>query len=113
MKKAHSFAHHHNCIVLLKGSSDFITNGSDRKVNQTGNPGMTKGGTGDILAWLTAAFAANNDPFLSACAAAFLNGLAADQLAKKVGMNYNSSDLIGQIPMTITRGKKRQHNQKN
>ena len=39
-----------NGSVILKGKYDFIFNGNRLKINRTGNPGMTVGGTGDALA---------------------------------------------------------------
>lgn len=71
------------CIILLKGPTDFVTDGRQFFSNFTGNSGMTRGGTGDVLAGLVAALATQNDLFLAAQAGAFLNGLAGDLVAKK------------------------------
>lgn len=68
------------------------------KINRTGNAGMTKGGTGDVLAGLIAALACKNDLFLSGVAGAYLNGLAGDRLYERMGMAYNASDLVEEIP---------------
>jgi NAD(P)H-hydrate epimerase len=91
-------AKRYGCIIVLKGREDIVSNGVETKVNQTGNTGMTKGGTGDVLAGLTAALSCSNDPYLAACAAVFLNGLAGDRLREKVSYYYNASDLIREIP---------------
>lgn len=91
----------HKCIIILKGKKDYISNGKETKINTTGNAGMTKGGTGDVLAGLVAALSCKNDLFLSACAGAFINGLAGDRLKKKASYYYNASDLINEIPKTI------------
>src|SRR5436190_2320235 len=40
--------------VLLKGAVDIVSDGVRLKFNYTGNPGMTTGGTGDVLCGLTA-----------------------------------------------------------
>src|SRR3989344_3085848 len=69
--------------------------------NHTGNQGMTKGGTGDVLAGLTAAFFCRNNALTSAAAGVFLNGLAGDQLYKKIGPYFNAEDLVEQIPKTL------------
>ena len=69
--KVKKMAQKYNCAILLKGKKDIISNGGEIKINETGNPGMTKGGTGDVLAGLATALAGRNDLFLSACAAAF------------------------------------------
>jgi len=90
-----------NCIVLLKGKADFgadiISDGVHVAKNVTGNAGMTKGGTGDVLAGLAAALACKNSLFLAACAAAYLNGAAGDRLFKRFGFRYNASDLAKEV----------------
>ena len=85
------------CVVLLKGKGDIITDGTRVAKNITGNAGMTKGGTGDVLAGVAAALACKNSLFLSACAAAYLNGAAGDRLFKSRGFRYNASDLAEEI----------------
>jgi len=85
------------CVVLLKGKTDIISDGKLTMKNVTGNAGMTKGGTGDVLAGLAAALACKNGLFLSACAAAYLNGAAGDRLFKRFGFRYNASDLAEEI----------------
>lgn len=91
----------YDCVIVLKGETDYIASKKDFKINTTGNAGMTKGGTGDVLAGLTAALACKNDLFLAASAALFLNGLAGDRLQAKVGNYYSASDLITEIPKAI------------
>jgi NAD(P)H-hydrate epimerase len=81
--------------VAIAGSSVLV------KVNRTGNAGMTKGGTGDVLAGLIAALACKNDLFLAGGAGAYLNGLAGDRLQRRVGFAYNASDLVEEIPLTL------------
>ncbi|EKD95859.1 MAG: hypothetical protein ACD_24C00299G0001, partial [uncultured bacterium] len=44
---------------------------------------------------------AKNDPFLSACAASYIVKAAADELYKKVGVNYNADDLADAIPRLL------------
>lgn len=100
-ENARKMAKKYDCVLLLKGPVDYICSPTDVKENHTGNEGMTKGGTGDVLAGLSAAFTCKNDPFLAACAAAFINGLAGDRLKEKVGIYYNASDLADEIPATL------------
>ena len=92
-----------SCIVVVKGVEDYISNGVELRVNTTGNAGMTKGGTGDVLAGLIAALACKNDLFLAACAGVFINGLVGDRLKEKVSYYFNASDLVDEIPKTIKR----------
>ena len=75
----------YHCIVLLKGEKDVACSGrGECRVISGGNPGMTKGGTGDVLAGLIAGLAATNELFLAASAGVFINGLAGDRLKKKL-----------------------------
>jgi len=91
----------YGCTVVLKGAEDCVSNGEELRINKTGNAGMTKGGTGDVLAGLIAALATKNDLFLAACAGVFINGAAGDRLKERVSYYYNASDLIEEIPRTI------------
>ncbi len=96
-----ALAQKYHCIIVYKTPTAIITDGESVYLAQNGNPGLTKGGTGDILASLAAAFAAKNPPLLSAAAATFILKAAADDLFQKVGTNYNADDLAGQIPSTL------------
>lgn len=91
----------YQCIVVLKGEKDIASNGKETKIIEGGNPGMTKGGTGDVLAGLIAALACKNDPFLATIAGSFINKKAGDELYKSVGPFFNASDLAAQIPKTM------------
>ncbi len=90
-----------DCVIILKGKTDIICSPDKYLLNHTGNEGMTKGGTGDVLAGLIAALACKNDPFTAASVGAYINGLAGDALYKKVGPYFNASDLCDQIPTTL------------
>ncbi|MGH7246327.1 MAG: NAD(P)H-hydrate dehydratase, partial [Candidatus Levyibacteriota bacterium] len=96
---ASDMAKKYSCIIVLKGEKDIVC--SPEKCVQVigGNAGMTKGGTGDVLAGLIAALACKNDMFLAATAGSFLNKKAGESLAKKVGTYFNASDLVGEIPV--------------
>jgi NAD(P)H-hydrate epimerase len=87
----------HDCTIILKGEVDIIADASGYKLNYTGNEGMTTGGTGDILAGLTAGFLSSNEAFQAACAASFVNGLAGDFVYEERGVYYTSSDLLAKI----------------
>lgn len=94
-------ANDYGCIIVLKGPTDIICSPNNCLINQTGNVGMTKGGTGDVLGGLTAALACKNNLFLAACVGTYINGLAGDELYKTVGPYFNASDLCDQIPKTL------------
>lgn len=94
-------AQKYSCIILLKGPKDIICSPTQCVYNTTGNQGMTKGGTGDVLAGLVAALAAKNDLFLAAGCGAYINGAAGDRLKKQVGLYYSVADLVEQIPKVL------------
>lgn len=91
----------YSCIILLKGEKDIVSNGEETIVITGGNAGMTKGGTGDVLAGLVAALACKNEPFLAALAGSFFNKKAGEILFEKVGYYFNASDLVEQIPKVM------------
>ena len=97
------FADKYNCIILLKGKEDMVASKDKMEVIQGGNAGMTKGGTGDVLAGLVAALYCKNDAFVSAITASYINKQAGEELYKKMGLWFNASDLADQIPMTMKR----------
>jgi NAD(P)H-hydrate epimerase len=95
------FSEQHQCIILLKGKEDIASNGEEIRVIEGGNAGMTKGGTGDVLAGLIAALACKNDPWISTLAGSFINKKAGDELYTTVGPFFNATDLSNQIPKTM------------
>lgn len=83
-------------VLLLKGPTDLIISRNKINYNRTGNQGMTKGGTGDVLAGITVGLLAKTgDLFKSAAAAAFINGFVGDLLLKnKKGYSFIASDIV-------------------
>jgi NAD(P)H-hydrate epimerase len=94
-------AKYYQCTVVLKGKYDYVSDGKVVYKNRTGNVGMTKGGTGDVLAGLITGFAATNDLLTSAKAGVYLNGLAGDKLFEKQRTFYNAEDLVGEIGICL------------
>lgn len=75
-----------HAIVLLKGSRTLITDGLNVYVNQTGNPGLATGGSGDVLAGILVSLLGQHImPLEAAAAAAWLLGTAADLTARELG----------------------------
>ena len=101
LKLVKETARKHNCVILLKGALDIISDGKKAVFNATGNSGMTSGGTGDVLAGLCGAFAAENTLYDAACYAAFVNGYAGDNLFKEKAYGLIASDLIDELPVVI------------
>ncbi|MEK7182832.1 MAG: ADP/ATP-dependent (S)-NAD(P)H-hydrate dehydratase, partial [Patescibacteria group bacterium] len=96
-------AKRYNCIIVLKGETTIVCPPAGGCVEVTGgNPGLTKGGTGDVLAGLTVALAAKNNPFLAATAASWIIKKAADELYERVGIVYNADDVASEIPVIFS-----------
>ena len=91
-----------NCVILLKGHVDVVSNGNKIFLNKTGTPYMTKGGCGDTLTGICGALLARGiDTFDSACAAAYINGKAGELASKKYKQGLLATDLIENIPVVI------------
>ena len=83
---AESFAEQFGVTVVLKGAGTIIADNHITAVNHTGNPGMSVGGSGDILAGMIGAIAAQGADIIdSACAGVYMHGLAGDAAAEKLG----------------------------
>ncbi len=94
-----SISEKYNAIVLLKGPVDVICNREKYRLNRTGNPGMSVGGTGDVLTGIVAALIARGvDPYYAAQVAAYINGKAGDMAFKNFGERITALDLIEYIP---------------
>jgi hydroxyethylthiazole kinase-like uncharacterized protein yjeF len=92
------YAREKGLVVLLKGKVDLISDGEVVRANTTGNPGMTVGGTGDVLAGITAAFYARSSALRAATAAAFVNGRAGDLVYPEKEFGMVATDVIEKIP---------------
>ena len=68
-----------------------------------GNAGLTKGGTGDLLAALSASFYVKNPAWLAAASASLVLNMAANELYQKIGPFYTTTELLEQIPKTLWR----------
>lgn len=90
-------ANQYGCVIVLTGPQDYISDGNILYENQTGNAGMTKGGTGDVLVGLVGALFAKNDALTSALAGAYLNGLAGDRLYEEKSTFYNAGDVVSEL----------------
>ena len=93
-----SFAVDLGHTLLVKGAVDAISDGDAVRLNRTGNPGMTVGGTGDVLAGTVGALAAVTDPFRAAVVGAYANGLAGDAVADAFGNGLAATDLPDRLP---------------
>ena len=84
---AAGYARAEDCVVVLKGHRTIVAGPQGEVfVNPTGNPGLARGGSGDILAGMIAGLAAQGLPPLDAAVCGvWLHGAAADQCAKRLG----------------------------
>jgi hydroxyethylthiazole kinase-like uncharacterized protein yjeF len=87
--------------LLVKGAYDVVSNGETTRVNRTGNPGMTVGGTGDVLAGATAAMFSTLDPVPAASIGAYANGDAGDQVVDEHGYGLLATDLLDALPAAL------------
>ena len=98
-----SFADDLGHTILVKGEYDIISDGTETRVNRTGNPGMTVGGTGDVLAGVCGALCANPDRSVvqSASIGAYVTGLAGDRAAERYGHGLTATDVLAALAETI------------
>ena len=91
--------------VIVKGQFDLILSGTKFRINRSGNPGMTVGGTGDALAGITVGLLAQGlNVFDSACLGVFINGLAGDEAYSEKGNGFSATDLVSYIGNVIKNG---------
>ena len=98
---ARNFAQLNGVTLVLKGWRTLIAHPDGRvAVNTTGNPGMAKGGSGDLLTGMIAGLLAQypGEPARAVEAAVFLHGLAGD-LAVRAADEHTllATDYLGQL----------------
>ncbi len=91
-------------VMLLKGEVDVISDGARVRFNRTGGPGMTVGGTGDVLAGVTGALFCRLPAFEAACVAAYVNGKAGEVAEARYGDGMTASDMLAGIPSCLFGG---------
>lgn len=92
----------YGCVIVRKGPITVVAGEGECVEIANGNAGLTKGGTGDVVAGLTVALFAKNDAFLAASSASYLAKAAGDDLYGRVGTNYNADDLAEVIPLVFS-----------
>lgn len=103
VKTVEDFSRKWGVTILLKGHRDIIASpDKEARVNETGNAGMTVGGSGDVLAGFTASLIAQHvQPYDACVCSAFFTGLTGDNLYKSKGYNFIATDLALELPYTI------------
>ena len=100
------YAQENGVTLILKGHHTIVT-GSDgtQYINNTGNPGLSTGGSGDVLAGIIAALAAKGDRIdeaATAAAAVYIHGRSGDLAAAELGEDsITATDVIKYLPDAI------------
>lgn len=104
---AYEFAVTHGVTLVLKGANTVVCSAESEEiyVNTTGNSGLAKGGSGDLLAGITVAFLAQGmKPFDAATCAVYIHGLCADAVAEKTSMRgMLPSDVLNYLPTLFSK----------
>lgn len=101
---AAAFSQKYGVYLILKGHRTLIADPEGRMaVNTTGNCGMAKGGSGDVLAGMLLSLLGQGcETFDACCAAVWLHGRAGDLAAADKGeRSMTPTDLLEQIPYAL------------
>jgi NAD(P)H-hydrate epimerase len=101
---ARAFGRDHGTALALKGAGTVIASPDGRvAINPTGNPGMAKGGSGDVLTGITGALLAQGQsPAAALEAGCYLHGRAGDLAAAERGeVAMIASDIIESLPAAL------------
>ena len=98
---AANFAKNNRVVLVLKGNRSIITDGTKIAINQTGNHGMAKGGSGDVLTGLLGGLLAQGmNAFEAAQLGVHLHGLAGDLAVERISAyGMTPTDQIQFLPM--------------
>ena len=101
---ARAFAEAHGCVLVLKGHRTITAVPSGNAlVNTTGNPGLAKGGSGDVLTGVIASLLAQGaSPVQAAAGGVWLHGRAGDLAAERLtAYGMTPEDVIASLPAAI------------
>ena len=87
-------------VIVVKGAHTMVCSPDGRCFfNMSGNPGMAKGGSGDVLTGLIAGLAARGyDPLTAALLGVWFHGCAGDDAAASMGVeSMNAADILENI----------------
>jgi len=103
LKLVEETAKKYNVVILLKAIDDIISDGITTEIIKGGNQGLTKGGTGDLLAGLTSSFFTKSSALDSGLMASWLLKKSAEALYPRFGYWYNVDRLVEIIPQTFSK----------
>ncbi len=102
VKIACEFADKYGCTVVLKGANTVIASQGGKRacVNVKGNSGLSKGGSGDLLAGIIVSLLAQGmEPFDAACAGVYIHSDCADEVAAESSQRgMLATDIIAHLP---------------
>ena len=101
-ENAKQLAAEKNMVVVLKGQVDVVTNGTRTILVEGGNPRMTMGGTGDLLAGIIGGLCSKGiAPFRAAVMGCYVLKQASDLAHSQYGLWYNINHLSSLVPVTM------------
>lgn len=104
LEAARTFARRRRCVLVLKGRGTIAAFPDGTAfLNPTGNPGMAKGGSGDVLGGMILSLLGQGiAPKRAVSAAVFLHGRAGDLAARELGeAGLTPADIVKYIPFTL------------
>ena len=101
--RATELAQMHQLVIVLKGHRTLVTDSQQSFRNDTGNPGMATGGSGDVLTGLITALVCQGlDVLSAACLGVHVHGRAGDLAALQLGQaGMIASDLVQFLPAAL------------
>jgi NAD(P)H-hydrate epimerase len=81
-------------VIVLKGHYTLIASKGEARFNSTGNAGLAKGGSGDVLTGILTALLSQYDPLQAALLGVYLHGLAADITSQTIAVEAMIADDI-------------------
>lgn len=103
VQDAAAFAEKHDCILLLKGHQTVIAGEGNVLLNVHGNPGMAKGGSGDVLSGIILSLLGQGiRPLEAAACGAYIHSRAGDLCANEIGeFGMTPTDMLSYIPKVL------------
>ena len=118
LKKAKAFSKKHQCILVIKGAHTITIFDNKLYVNSTGNPGLSTGGTGDVLTGIiTGLICQGYEPLTASLFGIYLHGKSADIAVEDYGYQSLTAshviDYLGQAYLDLFAKPKEQHQQES
>lgn len=101
---AFKFVRDSKCILLLKSHRTNVLSPLGKHMqNTTGNAGMAKGGSGDVLSGIILSLIGQGlSPYNATCAGAWIHGACGDYCAKKLGQySMTPTDMLNALPKIL------------